>query len=233
MIHNPNREDHNSRKVFIKNFGCQMNKLDTEVVKGSLVKEGYTLVTDEEGADVIIFNTCSVRQKAEDKIYSQLGRLRKGREDGSDLVIGVMGCMAQNEGENILKRMPHVNIVCGTRMFSRLPEFLDEIGGSKRHILAIDDDAIVDFDRSVNQRPNRFSAFVSIMRGCDNYCSYCIVPYVRGREFSRPPGDIVDEVKELANDGCREVTLLGQNVNSYGKGLSSADTFSSLLRKLD
>ncbi len=210
-----------------------MNKLDSELVFGSLIKEGYSLVTDEGSADVILFNTCSVRQKAEDKVYSQLGRLRKWKRERPDLVIGVMGCMAQNEGENIIKRMPHVNLICGTRMFSRLPELLNDIHGSKRHILAIDDEATVDFERSVAQRPNRFSTFVSIMRGCDNYCSYCIVPYVRGREFSRPQEDIVNEVKGLADDGCREITLLGQNVNSYGKGLGSDNTFSTLLRQLD
>ncbi|MDR4505905.1 MAG: tRNA (N6-isopentenyl adenosine(37)-C2)-methylthiotransferase MiaB [Candidatus Scalindua sp.] len=233
MIHNPEREEQKSRKVLIKTFGCQMNKLDSELVFGSLIREGYTLVTDEESADVILFNTCSVRQKAEDKVYSQLGRLRKWKEERPGLVIGVMGCMAQNEGENILKRMPHVNLICGTRMFSRLPELLDDINESKRHILAIDDDATVNFDRLVTQRPNRFSAFVSIMRGCDNYCSYCIVPYVRGREFSRPLEEIVTEVKRLVDDGCKEITLLGQNVNSYGKGLESNSTFSSLLRQLD
>ncbi|GJQ57748.1 MAG: tRNA-2-methylthio-N(6)-dimethylallyladenosine synthase [Candidatus Scalindua sp.] len=233
MIHNPNREERDSRNVLIKTFGCQMNKLDSELVFGSLIKEGYTLVTDEESADIILFNTCSVRQKAEDKVYSHLGKLRKYKEERPGMVIGVMGCMAQNEGEKILKRMPHVNLICGTRMFSRLPELLDEVNGSKRHILAIDDDATVDFDRSVAQRPNRFHAFVSIMRGCDNYCSYCIVPYVRGREFSRPREDIVNEVKGLADDGCKEVTLLGQNVNSYGKGLGGNGHFSKLLRQLD
>lgn len=233
MIHNPKREEQNSRKVLIKTLGCQMNKLDSELVYGSLVKEGYTLVTEEGNADVILFNTCSVRQKAEDKVYSHLGRLRKLKEERPGLVIGVMGCMAQNEGNNILKRMPHVNLICGTRMFSRLSEFLNDVNVSKRHILAIDDDATVDFDRTVTQRPNRFSAFVSIMRGCDNYCSYCIVPYVRGREFSRPLEDVVNEVKRLVDDGCKEITLLGQNVNSYGKSLGRNHSFSTLLRQLD
>jgi tRNA-2-methylthio-N6-dimethylallyladenosine synthase len=141
--------------------------------------------------------------------------------------------MAQNEGDRIFKRMPHVNLVCGTRMFSKLPELLEEINGTNKRIIAVDEDGEVSFDRLVTQRQNRYNAFVSVMRGCDNYCSYCIVPYVRGREFSRPVTDIIDEVKRLADDGCKEVTLLGQNVNSYGKGLNGEVTLATLLRKLD
>jgi tRNA-2-methylthio-N6-dimethylallyladenosine synthase len=141
--------------------------------------------------------------------------------------------MAQNEGEKIFKRMPHVNLICGTRMFSKLPELLEEINGTNKRILAIDEDGEVNFDRLVTQRQDRHKAFVSVMRGCDNYCSYCIVPYVRGREFSRPVEDIINEVKGLADDGCKEVMLLGQNVNSYGKGLGGNTTLATLLRKLD
>lgn len=220
-------------KVYIKTFGCQMNKLDSELSIGSLSKEGYTLVEDEGDADVVLLNTCSVRQKAEDKVYSLLGSLRKHKDRNPNLVIGVLGCMAQNEGKKIFKRMPHVNLVCGTRMFSKLPTLLEEINGGNNRILAIDQDETVNFDRQVVQRPNQYTAFVSVMRGCDNYCSYCIVPRVRGREFSRPVEDIVNEVKTLADDGCVEITLLGQNVNSYGKGLDGEINLATLLRKLD
>ncbi|MHC4138498.1 MAG: MiaB/RimO family radical SAM methylthiotransferase, partial [Planctomycetota bacterium] len=220
-------------RVYIKTFGCQMNKLDTELSIGSLVKKGYSFAVDEKDADVILLNTCSVRDKAEHKVYSQLGSLRDQKEKNPELILGVLGCMAQNEGDKIFKRMPHVNLVCGTRMFSKLPELLEEISGSNKRILAIDEDGEVNFDRMVTQRQNRYNAFVSIMRGCDNYCSYCIVPYVRGREFSRPVTDIVDEVKSLADDGCKEITLLGQNVNSYGKGLNGKVTLATLLRELD
>ena len=223
----------NSTKVYIKTFGCQMNKLDTELSIGSLAKKGYSFAEEEKDADVILLNTCSVREKAEHKVYSQLGSLRDQKEKNPKLILGVLGCMAQNEGDKIFKRMPHVNLVCGTRMFSRLPELLDEISAGNKRILAIDEDGEVNFDRLVTQRQNRYSAFVSIMRGCDNYCSYCIVPYVRGREFSRSVTEIVDEVKKLADDGCKEVTLLGQNVNSYGKGLSGKVTLATLLRELD
>jgi tRNA-2-methylthio-N6-dimethylallyladenosine synthase len=223
----------NSPKVYIKTFGCQMNKLDTELSIGSLTKKGYSFAEEEKDADIILLNTCSVRDKAEHKVYSQLGSLRDQKEKNPELILGVLGCMAQNEGDKIFKRMPHVNLVCGTRMFSRLPELLDEISAGNKRILAIDEDGEVNFDRLVTQRKNRYSAFVSIMRGCDNYCSYCIVPYVRGREFSRSVADIVEEVKKLADDGCKEITLLGQNVNSYGKGLSGKITLATLLRELD
>ncbi|GAX62786.1 2-methylthioadenine synthetase [Candidatus Scalindua japonica] len=233
MISDPEALKNNLPRVFIKTFGCQMNKLDTELSISSLVKKGYSFAEDENDADVILLNTCSVRDKAEHKVYSQLGSLRDQKEKNPALILGVLGCMAQNEGDRIFKRMPHVDLVCGTRMFSRLPELLGEISGNNRQILAIDEDGEVNFDRLVTQRQNQHNAFVSIMRGCDNYCSYCIVPYVRGREFSRSVTDIVDEVKKLADDGCKEITLLGQNVNSYGKGLKGKVTLASLLRELD
>ena len=233
MISKPKTSKNNSPKVYIKTFGCQMNKLDTELSIGSLTKKGYSFAEDENDADVILLNTCSVRDKAEHKVYSQLGSLRNQKEKNPELILGVLGCMAQNEGDKIFKRMPHVNLVCGTRMFSKLPELLDEISGSNKRVLAIDEDGEVNFDRMVTQRQNRYNAFVSIMRGCDNYCSYCIVPFVRGREFSRAVTDIVDEVKKLADDGCKEITLLGQNVNSYGKGLNGKVTLATLLKELD
>ncbi|MBZ0110144.1 MAG: tRNA (N6-isopentenyl adenosine(37)-C2)-methylthiotransferase MiaB [Candidatus Scalindua rubra] len=233
MISKSKTSKDNSTKVYIKTFGCQMNKLDTELSIGSLAKKGYSFAEDEKDADIILLNTCSVRDKAEHKVYSHLGSLRDQKDRNPQLILGVLGCMAQNEGGKIFKRMPHVNLVCGTRMFSRLPELLEEISGSNKHVLAIDEDGEVDFDRMVTQRQNRYNAFVSIMRGCDNYCSYCIVPFVRGREFSRTSADIVDEVKKLADDGCKEITLLGQNVNSYGKGLNGKVTLATLLRELD
>ncbi len=233
MISKPKNNKINFPRVFIKTFGCQMNKLDSELSIGSLMKYGYSVAKNELDADIILLNTCSVRDKAEHKVYSQLGSLRNQKEKNQELILGVLGCMAQNEGDKIFKRMPHVNLVCGTRMFSKLPELLEKINGSNKRILAIDEDGDVNFDRLVSQRQNRYSAFVSVMRGCDNYCSYCIVPYVRGREFSRPVTGIIDEVKRLADDGCKEVTLLGQNVNSYGKGLNGKVTLATLLRKLD
>ena len=141
--------------------------------------------------------------------------------------------MAQKDGETIFKRMPHVDLVCGTRMFSRLPEMLLKIRNHGSHVLAIDEDQIVNVKRAVTYRPNFYQAFVTVIRGCDNYCSYCIVPYVRGREISRTIADIKEEVQSLVSNGCKEVTLLGQNINSYGKGLIGNVTLGDLLSELD
>src|SRR3990167_8819266 len=164
----PNQESKKSYeffapKVFIRTFGCQMNKLDSELSIGSLKKEGYAFVEDEKSADVVLFNTCSVRQKAEDKVYSQLGSLRKQKEKNPDLIIGVLGCMAQNEGEKIFRRMPHVNLICGTRMVSKLPALIEKVNGSNKQIIAIDESEIVNFDRMVTERPDQYRAFLSVM----------------------------------------------------------------------
>ena len=146
---------HKKPSVYIKTYGCQMNKLDSELSIGFLLKRGYTFAEDENDADVILLNTCSVRDKAEHKVYSQLGSLRDQKEKNPELILGVLGCMAQNEGDKIFKRMPHVNLVCGTRMFSKLPELLEGINGTNKRILAIGEDGEVNFDRLVTQRQNR------------------------------------------------------------------------------
>ena len=156
-----------------------MNKLDAELSLGLLQEEGYKIVDQVDDADVILFNTCSVRQHAEDKVYSHLGALKMLKKRHPEVIVGVLGCMAQKDGEAIFKRMPHVDLVCGTRMFSRLPEMLLKIRNHGSHVLAIDEDQIVNVKRAVTYRPNFYQAFVTVMRGCDNYCSYCIVPYVR------------------------------------------------------
>ena len=210
-----------------------MNKLDAELSLGLLQEEGYKIVDKVDEADVILFNTCSVRQHAEDKVYSHLGALKTLKKRHPEVIVGVLGCMAQKDGEAIFKRMPHVDLVCGTRMFSRLPEMLLKIRNHGSHVLAIDEDQIVNVKRAVTYRPNFYQAFVTVMRGCDNYCSYCIVPYVRGREISRTIADVKEEVQSLVSNGCREVTLLGQNINSYGKGLSGNVTLGDLLTELN
>lgn len=226
-------KDRQHKTVFFETFGCQMNKLDAELSLGLLQEEGYTIVEKADEADVILFNTCSVRQHAEDKVYSHLGALKTLKKRHPDVIVGVLGCMAQKDGEAIFKRMPHVDLVCGTRMFSRLPELLLNIKNHGSHVLAIDEDQIVNVKRAVTYRPNYYQAFVTVMRGCDNYCSYCIVPYVRGREISRTIDDIKSEVQALVSNGCKEVTLLGQNINSYGKGLDGNVTLGDLLSALD
>jgi len=214
-------------------FGCQMNKLDSEAVAGQLLEAGYVETRDLDDADVILIATCSVRQHAEDKVWSLLGTLRRRKAKRPELVIAVTGCMAQRERDAIFRRMPHVDIVCGTMELGRLPALIAEARDRGEHLLAVADGGAARVPRIVGRRPSRFQAFVAVMRGCDNFCAYCIVPYVRGREHSRPPGEIVAEVEALAADGCKEVTLLGQNVNSYGRTLDEPMTLAGLLRRLD
>ncbi|MDO8132473.1 MAG: tRNA (N6-isopentenyl adenosine(37)-C2)-methylthiotransferase MiaB, partial [Candidatus Brocadiales bacterium] len=221
------------KTVFFETFGCQMNKLDAELSLGLLQEDGYKIVDKIDEADVILFNTCSVRQHAEDKVYSHLGALKTLKKRRPDVIVGVLGCMAQKDGKSIFKRMPHVDLVCGTRMFSHLPELLLKIKNHGSHVLAIDENQVVNVKRAVTYRPNIFQAFVTVMRGCDNYCSYCIVPYVRGREISRTIADIKEEVQSLVSNGCKEITLLGQNINSYGKSLSENITLGDLLTELN
>jgi len=235
MINSANftHKDQPYKTVFFETFGCQMNKLDAELSLGLLQEDGYKIVDKVDDADVILFNTCSVRKHAEDKVYSHLGALKTLKKRHPEVIVGVLGCMAQKDGEAIFKRMPHVDLVCGTRMFSRLPEMLLKIRNHGSHVLAIDEDQIVNVKRAVTYRPNFYQAFVTVMRGCDNYCSYCIVPYVRGREISRTIADIKEEVQSLVSNGCKEVTLLGQNINSYGKGLSGNVTLGDLLSEVN
>ena len=217
-----------ARSVFVRAYGCQMNKLDGELVLGELRRAGYEEAPDAESADVILFFTCSVRRHAEDRVYSNAGKLKVLKRRRPGLLIGILGCMAQKDQQKIFERLPHVDLVCGTREFPRIVELLEDAGRGKR-VLACSEDAVVACDRSISSRPVRRQAFVSVMRGCDNFCSYCIVPYVRGREISRPPGEVRDEVRRLVDDGAREVCLLGQNINSYGKSFGRAHALADLL----
>ncbi|MBM4038323.1 MAG: tRNA (N6-isopentenyl adenosine(37)-C2)-methylthiotransferase MiaB [Planctomycetes bacterium] len=206
-------------KLLVVTFGCQMNKLDSEVVAGHLLEAGYVATDSPRDADVILINTCSVRQHAEDKVWSLLGTLRPRKARRPGLVIGLIGCMAQKERERIRQRMPHVDLVCGPMELDRLPELVEEVRQRHQPMLAVGEGHVGRVPRVVSHRPNRFQAFVAIMRGCDNYCAYCVVPYVRGREESRPLAEVAAEVEALVADGVVEVTLLGQNVNSYGHTL--------------
>jgi tRNA-2-methylthio-N6-dimethylallyladenosine synthase len=216
------------RKLYIETVGCQMNVLDSELVVGSLRRQGYVLTHEAEAADVILFNTCSVRQHAEDKIYSALGRLRHHKRRRPETIIGVLGCMAQKDQTLVRRRAPHVDIVCGTGQLARLPELIAEVERSGRPQLALSlgrkeasrpevERSFESYDplRDPSMRPSSFQAYVRIMIGCDKFCTYCIVPSVRGPEQSRPPEHIAAEVRQLAGEGCKEITLLGQTVNSY------------------
>jgi tRNA-2-methylthio-N6-dimethylallyladenosine synthase len=216
------------KRAFLQAFGCQMNRLDGEIVLGELAREGYHETADPAEADLILYNTCSVRAHAENRVWSHLGSLRARKKRRPDLVIGVMGCMAEREGREILRRMPHVDIVCGTRQFPRIPAFLRRVESGEK-VLALDGDADAIPARDVTVRPFRHRAFVAVMRGCDHRCTYCVVPRTRGPESSRPIGEVVDEVRRLRDDGVREVTLLGQNINTYGKGLPGEPRLGDLL----
>jgi tRNA-2-methylthio-N6-dimethylallyladenosine synthase len=217
-----------NQKLFIETVGCQMNLLDSELVVAALRKEGYELTGDVSEADTVLFNTCSVREHAEHKIYSALGRLKFSKRARPNQVIGVMGCMAQKDQELIFKRAPQVDLVVGTGQLAQIPELIKTAREKREHRLAVSldrrdatrqeiSDSFQSYDplRDPEMRPSPFQAFVRIMIGCDKFCTYCVVPMTRGPEQSRPPQDILREVVQLANEGVKEVTLLGQTVNSY------------------
>ncbi len=231
-----------SKQLYIKTFGCQMNERDSEIIEQLLAQEGYMATDVLDDADVVLINTCSIRAKAEQKVFSLLGQLRENKEKKSSLVIGVTGCVAQQEGERIMDRMPHVDLVVGTQQIYRLPEMLDRLAckiSAKEIATDLDGSlSIPPFQKLLHQAPpspSCFKRFVTIMQGCNNFCSYCVVPGTRGREISRPLRDILEEVEILVGQGVKEVTLLGQNVNSYGMTNSVADdpvTFPRLLRAI-
>ena len=203
-----------SRKVFIKTFGCQMNEYDSAKMADVLgAAQGYEPTDDPEQADLILFNTCSVREKAQEKVFSDLGRVKHLKARGT--LIGVGGCVASQEGEAIIRRAPYVDVVFGPQTLHRLPELLAERQRAQAPQVDIRFPEIEKFDHLPPARVEGASAFVSIMEGCSKYCSYCVVPYTRGEEFSRPFDDVLTEVAGLADQGVKEVTLLGQNVNAY------------------
>ena len=203
-----------TRKVFIKTFGCQMNEYDSAKMADVLAAaDGYVPTTDVEQADLILFNTCSVREKAQEKVFSDLGRVKHLKAKG--VLIGVGGCVASQEGDAIIARAPYVDVVFGPQTLHRLPELLARRGREQRPQVDISFPEIEKFDHLPPARVDGATAFVSIMEGCSKYCSYCVVPYTRGVEVSRPLDDVLAEVAGLAEQGVREVTLLGQNVNAY------------------
>ena len=204
------------KKVFIKTHGCQMNEYDSNRMLDSLSSShGAVATKDETEADIILLNTCSVREKAQEKVFSQLGRWRKLKEKNPELVIGVGGCVASQEGDAIMKRAPYVDMVFGPQTLHRLPKMYDQVTKTKGTTVDISFPEIEKFDALPAPKVEGVTAFVSIMEGCSKYCSFCVVPYTRGEEFSRPFDDVIAEVYTLAQQGIREVTLLGQNVNAY------------------
>ena len=204
------------RKVYVKTHGCQMNEYDSAKMADVLVKDrGFERVNTPEEADLILLNTCSIREKAQEKVFSQLGHWRPLKEANPDLVIGVGGCVASQEGEALVKRAPFVDLVFGPQTLHRLPEMFDRARSERVSVVDISFPEIEKFDRLPEPRAEGPTAFVSIMEGCSKYCSFCVVPYTRGEEISRPFDDVIAEVAQLAAQGVREVTLLGQNVNAY------------------
>ncbi len=202
------------KKVFIKTFGCQMNEYDSDKMADVLqAAKGYTPTNNPDEADLILFNTCSVREKAQEKVFSDLGRVKHLKEKG--VLIGVGGCVASQEGEAIIKRAPFVDVVFGPQTLHRLPELLQARQTQRKPQVDISFPEIEKFDHLPPARVQGASAFVSIMEGCSKYCSYCVVPYTRGEEVSRPLEDVLVEIADLADQGVKEITLLGQNVNAY------------------
>ena len=218
-------------KVFLKTFGCQMNEYDSERILYLLENEGYVQTSKVEESDIIIFNTCSVREKPENRLYGNIGNLRAIKKANPDALICIGGCTAQNLKEKILKDFPYVDIVFGTHNISELPKLIKRRKLENNSICSIRNSGF-DYDLSKARRTYKFKAYVPIIVGCNNFCSYCIVPFVRGREISIPSKDIVENIKRLVSDGVLEITLLGQNVNSYGKDLDGDILFPELLEKI-
>lgn len=224
-----------SGKYHIIVFGCQMSEHDSELLAGQLEEIGYQRTDQQRDADIILLVTCCVRETAENKVWGLLGRLRKLKQEKPNLIIGVCGCLPQQQdmGQNIRKRFPHVDLIFGTHNVHELPRLLQQLQQSMKTVLEVwsNEDVVVE-NVPVSRAPG-LKAWVTIMYGCNNFCTYCIVPYVRGRERSRKPDNIVDEIEELVSKGYKDITLLGQNVNSYGKDFDPPFDFADLLKRLN
>ncbi|MFW5992152.1 MAG: tRNA (N6-isopentenyl adenosine(37)-C2)-methylthiotransferase MiaB, partial [Halanaerobiaceae bacterium] len=224
-----------AKKYHIITYGCQMNEHDSEMLAGMLENMGYRATGKLDEADIILLNTCIIRKNAELKLFGKVGSLKHLKEKNPELIIGIGGCMMQEEAavEEIYEKYPQVDLVFGTHNIHRLPELITRIEENRERIIETwdqDKGLIPDLPYI---RESKYKSWVTIIQGCNNFCSYCIVPYVRGRERSRPLPEIVKEVKELVEDGVKEITLLGQNVNSYGHDREEAYDFADLLLKLD
>ncbi len=219
---------------FLKTFGCQMNVNDSEYLSGQLEEMGYLMVSDFSKADLIILNTCCVRAKVEQKIYSMAGRISKIKEQRPKTIFGICGCLAQKEKENIIKRVPEADLVFGPSQIAYLPEILDKLNKKDRKsIIQCDNKISWSLKGKPIKRRSNITAYIQIMKGCNNFCSYCIVPHVRGPEESKPAKRILEEIRLLANDNYKEIMLLGQNVNSYGQDLNDKDSLLNLLKSIN
>ncbi|MBP1764584.1 MAG: tRNA ((37)-C2)-methylthiotransferase MiaB [Firmicutes bacterium] len=226
------QQNNQTKNYYIISYGCQMNQYDSECLAGQLGAIGYLCTDDPEKADIILINTCCVRESAEKKIYGKIGEFKRLKTSNPNLIIGIAGCMAQKDQTSIFKKAPHVDIILGTHNIDQLLDLVHEKQVHNNKLIAVDhhERAASTFPAA---RDGKISAWVPIMYGCNNFCTYCIVPYVRGREQSRPVQDIVKEIQELSQQGFKEVTLLGQNVNSYGKDAGASADFAELLTIID
>jgi len=224
----------NKPKAFIKTFGCQMNVNDSEYIIGQLVKLGYSNTEDIFKSNLILLNTCCVRAKVEQKIYSLIGKIKKIKENNPDVLLGICGCMAQKEKENIFERAPHVDFIFNPSQVNNLENIINDIiKYTSGKYISCENTPEFSLKQVPIKRGSKISAWIQIMRGCNNYCSYCVVPYTRGAEQSRGVSEILSEVNNLAQNKYKEMFLLGQNVNSYGNDLSPPVTFSKLLELLN
>lgn len=223
------------KKYLVVTWGCQMNEHDSEKIEGILESLGYISTSDKEEADLIIYNTCLVRENAELKVYGNLGELKRIKRENPNLIIAVCGCMMQKEDvRNVIKeKYSHVDIIFGTHNIHKLPELIEDHDQKMNMLVDIWNDSKEIIEDLPTKRKYDFKAFINIMYGCNNFCTYCIVPYTRGREKSREPKDILKEAKRLSKQGYKEITLLGQNVNSYGKNLEEKVSFAELLYMLN
>src|SRR6266852_4108607 len=215
------------KAFFLETFGCQMNDHDSEKVAGLLLSRGYRQVETPEAATLILYNTCSIREKAAQKVFSRLGEYRAKQSEGK--IIGVLGCVAQQEGEGIFERAPWVSLVCGSASYRKLPEMLAQLEAGNHRITGLETDTAETFETEMTRRDNPWRAYLTIIEGCDKACSYCVVPYTRGPERSRASDSILKEVRQLADVGYSEVQLLGQTVNSYADPTPRKMRFSELL----
>ena len=223
-------------KYYINTYGCQMNVHESEKLAGILEEMGYTLADSDKTADVVVFNTCAIRESAEQKIFGNIGMLKSVKAANPNMIIAVCGCMSQQKGypEMIVKKYPYVDIIFGTHNLAKFKEFLNKKKSQKRVVEVVETEDIKLRDSMEATRTSGTNAWVNITYGCNNFCTYCIVPYVRGREVSRPMQDIIDEVEKLLKKGFKQITLLGQNVNSYGNDIDDEKVnFANLLRELD
>jgi len=201
------------KTFYLETFGCQMNAHDSEKVAGTLMAQGYTQVDTPEQAHLVLYNTCSIRDKAEQKVFSRLSNFK--RKAGEGKVFGVLGCVAQHKGEEIFAEAPHVSLVCGSASYNRLPQMLVQLETGSRRVTGLSLDTDETFDTPFTRRDNPFRAYLTIIEGCDKHCAYCVVPFTRGPERSRASGSVIAEARQLADAGYTEIQLLGQNVNSY------------------